>query len=64
MPDRSLTSQTLIETPVALPVPGTLLDRPSGMEVVGNWVIDRDFGVVRRRFWGKVPVEGPDFPEL
>lgn len=34
------------------------LVRRAGVEVVGNWVIDRDLNVVRRRYWGKVPAEG------
>lgn len=65
MPDEILTSSFAI-APALLPETGSpaqsSLARP-GVEVVGNWVIDRDFGVVRRRYWGKVPVEGPEFPE-
>lgn len=39
--------------PAILEAP-TRLVRRTGMEVRGNWIIDRDLAIVRRRFWGKV----------
>ncbi len=32
----------------------TRLVRRTGVEVRDNWIIDRDFGTVRRRYWGPV----------
>jgi hypothetical protein len=32
----------------------TRLVRRTGVEVRDNWIIDRDLGTVRRRYWGVV----------
>lgn len=67
MPDEILTSHPESAAPAIPPVltasSDTQLVRRPGVEVVGNWVIDREFNVVRRRYWGKVPVDGIEFPE-
>ncbi len=68
MPDESLLSYpestTLIPPGLAASPADLQLARRTGVEVVGNWVIDREINVVRRRYWGKVPAEGMDFPEV
>ncbi len=47
----------------ALALLPTRLVRKTGVEVVGNWVIDRDLAVVRRRYWGQTGGLTQEIPE-